>query len=587
MPSGPSSGVMNSSVDSSVCVKRFTTQASSFRWSPGHCLLLLVALYLVPVLFYVFVAFLRKPHIMVVWDSLYYKDLFWAFTHDSPFDLTHHFRVSPLYPLSLLPTALLQGYLQIAQAQLALSAVYYFSGVFPLYRLGCLFGERRTGLLTALLFVIYPSSVYSSWIMSEAVSVPVFLFVLCLACEVMLKAAIWNTLVLGLATGLLMLSRPQGLFLGPVILLLIAVLRRREDRFWIPPFFAGLAGCFLAVAVWTSLGYISSKGLALTYLSVTRETPSPLASVFPSIFQTALHASALWMEGGLLIFPLGLLGGWCLIPSGRRGMIAKLCLSVAFLVLLGVAFHVARHMNEGVDRPVLRYAFYSNLALLPLAAWVLLNGHLSQQFNQRSLSILIVSLSLMLLWPHVWRHMRELDFYFANAPSLLVYSRMDDWPTVAVWALLTFIGLSASALVVRGPLVGTLVVVVLLGIVTRHSVDHCLHVQNRALQKFGLEGVHTLCNQLERGDWEGVPVVCQYDPYVDFLARDILFFVDTDRIRLASEYDGRRPYLFVTFNPLPGERQVMESGGLKAYLMTGPDQGPPPANYTPGPPPWG
>lgn len=548
--------------------------------------ILLFFLYLVPVLSYTFFAFWKKPFVPVVWDSIFYKDLFWGMTTSDSFQLAKHFPVSPLYPLLLLPTAMLKGYLRIAQSQLALGAVYYFFGIIPVYRLGQRLGGKRTGLLAALLFVIYPSSIYSSWIMSEAVSVPIFLFVLWLSSEIMVRANGWNILALGLSCGLLMLSRPQGLFLAPAILLVVVIINSRDRQIFRAVLLSSGVAFLLAGTVWVSLGYISRNGLALAYFTGEHERPTLIAALFGTFFQVPLHACALWMEGGLILFPLGLLGGWCLLKDRRHRATSWLCLSVAILVLISVSFHVAKNMPAGSDQPILRYAFYSNLSLLPMSAWALLNGFRSPSTNQRFLTITILILSGMLLWPHLWKHMRDLEGYFANAPSLQVYVKMYDWPTTAVWAFLTAIGLSAAFLTLRYPRMGVTVTIVLVAIVTRHTLNQWRYIQKKKVNQFGLEGIHALCGHLERGDWKDMPVVCQYDPYVDFLGRTILFFIQSHEVKLAPDYDGKRPYLFVTFQILPDEPLVMSSGGLKAYLMEGPDKGPPPSNYTPGPPPW-
>lgn len=545
---------------------------------------LLTALYLVCVFVYSVLAWVQHEHWhLVTWDSFFYKELFWGLLRESPFRLENHFRVSPLYPLGLLPAGFLSDYRVIAYTHLILSAAYYFSGLFPLFFLGRLLGGTAVGLFSAALFAVYPASIYSSWTLSESVAIPAFLWLFWLLVEQLIAPSRGKTAAAGLAAGLVLLSRPQGLFTVPVLLLLAGLTRPKNLGAWGRLALVAIQGALAAGLVWWKLGYISMSGNALTYLPNLENTPTALQMIPRGLFQLSLHATALWLEGGLVHPTLGILGLWAILSGrGDRNVTGELRLDPARLqlaarytalcsgfLLVAISFFVARFLPDEGARPVLRYAVYSNLILIPFAANALFRSALRipDWLVAASLSALFAQ---TLAWSGLWDQLQALGSFFSNAPALDVYLQLDDLPGWGAALVTGAFGLGVVLLAPRHRLLAAGLPLFLSLTVTRHAWDACIKAPRLAAETMGYSDIHAFCREVETGRWRDTRVYTQWTPHVDYLARYVKFFTGFSGIHDGPAPSGETDFLYLTFEALPGATLEWEGKRLHAYHLETP-----------------
>jgi hypothetical protein len=509
--------------------------------------------------------------------------MFWGLLRETPFHLENHFRVSPLYPLSLLPTGVFTHYIAVMYAQLILSSAYYFSGLFPLYFLGRRLGGPRAGLLSALLFAFYPSSIYSTWIMSEALAIPIFLWFFWFVVELLLVPSFSISMLAGVAAGGVLLSRPQGLVAVPAILVFAGLCHPKDRESWEWLMLTGVVAALFAGFVWLSLGYLSPSSHSLTYFPPLENTPTPLQLLPRGLYQLGVYATALWMEGGLLFPILGILGlGMCmrgrwerepacgLNPSGASlRLIAGYTTTCAVFLLVAVSFFAAYFLPDEGPRPVLRYAVYCNLLLIPFAAKVILDLTIPASNFVAAAAGMTVLFAQTLAWPNLWEVIRNHGSYFSNAPALDVYMQMDSLPGWEAAVITGGIGLTAVflALRYRGLAVG--IPLVLLLVVTRHALAVCIDTPRRTNERLGFSDIHQFCRELETERWQDTPIYSQWTPHVDYLARYVKFFTGCTHIYDSSTAPDKDRSLYLTFETIPDMTPEWEGKRLHAYRIEG------------------
>ncbi|NUN96247.1 MAG: hypothetical protein HUU16_08735 [Candidatus Omnitrophica bacterium] len=440
------------------------------------------------------------------------------------------------------------------------------------------------GLLSATLFAVYPASIYSSWTMSEAVAIPVFLWLFWLLAELLVAPTKWKVAAAGVAAGLALLSRPQGLFTVPSLLLLAGLTRPRELVSWARLLQVGILGAILAGLVWWKLGYISMSGNALTYLPNLENTPTLLQLVPRGLYQIFLHATALWMEGALLLPTLGILGLWLCFrdrghgaasgePSGdpnSDNLLARFTALCSGFLLIAVSLFVARFLPDEGARPVLRYAVYSNLVLIPFAAKALLGCTLSASQCVRVTAALSILFAQPLLWPKLWKQLAELGGYFSNAPALDVYMQMNALPGRQVALLTASVSFVAVNLCLRYRAIAVALPLILSLVVACHAWGVCIGAPRESHERMGFSDIHAFCREVETGRWRETPIYTQWTPHVDYLRRYVKFFTGFPNIHDGPAPPEETDYLFLTFDTVPEATLEWEGERLHAYRMNPP-----------------
>jgi hypothetical protein len=291
----------------------------------------------------------------VMTDELLYERLaISTASTGSPLPHVHHeliSNVNQLYPLLLAPLfhhALVPTALTYAHA---LNAVVMSSAAVPAFLLTRrVTGDRRLALVVAVLSVCIPWIVLSSFLMTEVVAYPVFVWAMLALYEATVRPSRLTDLLLLLALGVAIFARTQ--FAALLIVVPVAVFSRRELIRKHRVLAVAYAGLAIAAVILLAVGRLSD--VFGTY-SVTAE-----GNLIPHGFARSLleHIGPIGLGMGIVPFVLGL--AWLLGSIGRartdeRHAFAVIALTT-FVVLL---FEVTSYdLRFGQGRLHDRYLFY-------------------------------------------------------------------------------------------------------------------------------------------------------------------------------------------------------------------------------------
>ena len=211
-----------------------------------------------------------RPDIYVYNDEIVFQALAYDFSSIGAIDKGQPFRTTypPLYAALLSFGYNLPSRFAVYGLQLFLSQAALFSAVFPLYFLSRHILTSRMALWPPLLFCFMPLTLYSRWLMSENLYLPLFITGLWLVVALGNRSVkIWHSLALAIVLSAAVLTRLQGVLLAAIVAVRILRdawldLRCGEPRQLLKRglyhiiFPAALTG-IICLAAWSVLGYFN------------------------------------------------------------------------------------------------------------------------------------------------------------------------------------------------------------------------------------------------------------------------------------------------------------------------------------------
>jgi hypothetical protein len=340
----------------------------------------------------------------VMTDELLYERLAISIGHlGSPLPHVHGElieNVNQLYPLLLAP--LFQGRLVPAALQDAhvLNAFVMSSAAVPAFLLARRVTQSsRLGYLTAALSVCIPWIALSSFLMTEVVAYPVFLWAMLALHQAAVAPRARNDIVLVIAVAVGILARAQFavlLVVVPIALFLYQLLRRRGVRAAARELVAShrpLAAAYIGLAV-IALALFAADRLSsvLGTYSVTAEGDLVPAGTARSLLE---HLAPLGVALGIVPFLLGI--AWllaALVGSRNREQTAFAAVSAVTIVALLVEV-TSYDLRFGQGRLHDRYFFYVVPLILIAFAAVVREGRWSRWSLIASAGLLALAVTLM------------------------------------------------------------------------------------------------------------------------------------------------------------------------------------------------
>ena len=533
----------------------------------------LIVLYIPAVAVYGILANLYIPMVEVIWDMVFYKRMAFGLHHFSTFDLKHYFPMPPLYPLILSLGCFAPHYLEIEWIQSWLNPMLYFLTLYPLYRYSRILLNPRESAFICLLFLVYPSSIYTQWSMSENLAAPLVLWTMLYAVKMLIAPcpSLKDGFFLGLAIAALVLTRVQLGVIGVGILIWLTCKTARERKNPAAVLMAGGLSITVLLTVWEWLGYFStpnSSPLYAEFSSLPMEDALPLCGTI-----LTAHGIGLWLEGGTVIplfgmtaFLLSLLRPDALTDKQKE--LARMVFGITLLDLASVAvFYVLRITIEPWSI-ALRYIFYLNLIGLPM---VLDMAGIMRKVPIRppGLTWILYGLigcafALGFVVPGVWSKLSDPHRFFSNAPQLdFMYQLVKEGP---VRAGFFFMGISL--------LLGVLLVYVryigragwwgALLYIQLCMFDYYFEMHQHTIEVSKIKDIHQFCSRLDAGQWNDIPLYCE-DKY-DYWVPNIYYWVNRKSVRLPPAAPRPTPpYLLLTDILHPDGELVFQSGELRAY----------------------
>lgn len=305
-------------------------------------------------------------------DELVYWELGQSFADSGSFVLRGVYGApwvnnGPLYPILIAPTFVVADLTAAYALVKALNAVLMSTAAVPAYFLACRLLSRRAALVAAAATVLVPSLVYTTRVMSENVSYPLFLWAV-LAMNAALERPSARRQLLALAAiGLVTLSRGQMAVLLPAFAGSIVLWA------WIDPRTGGSSfrrHLRAFAPTWVAVGLAAATGLAIATGSLVTQT-----AVFPHVRLWLAPAKILWhvadldLYAGVMPFAAFVLMIWWVAASGaaniRMGIFASVSIATfaALVTLAGVYSTAYPHVYD-------RYVFYVvPLFFITLLAW--------------------------------------------------------------------------------------------------------------------------------------------------------------------------------------------------------------------------
>lgn len=513
----------------------------------------------------------------VLWDSVFYKHLAFGFADWRSFALHNHFPIPPLYPFLLSFGVIHQDYLLTETIQSWINPVLYFSGLFPVYYLARLTMPMRYGILSALIYIAYPSGVYAQWTLSENLAYPVSLWCFYFAAKSLIHSQFtrYDAAAFGLICAANLLTRIQSVaFVFP--LLAWCLWRRwRKKQPIANSVYAALGGFSLWFLALYVLGYFQSKGDWFLYSSTDAALKHSIWNyvlIFLNRFFS--HWTALWVEGGFLLPSVPLAGlitsKFDLIACNQQKRELLLGWFLISVCLVGsISFYRVLRVDEEVWSVSLRHLSYVNLWAVPLA--IMLIAEMDKPKYSAILFAVIIAANIVLsgafFLPEAWEGFTRPETYFANAPSMDILDQFEQ--TGPFLSSLLFI-MTAGLLIgfsIRFSVSGIICWIIFLLYIYGCSMDFVNDDRLYAIQHHRYQSVHEFCSQVQAGRWKNYKIYCVEETQHQLLRPNLLYWLNI-QCNLLS-YDASKPkppYLLITFREDQQGELVFQSGKLKAYL---------------------
>ncbi len=539
----------------------------------------LLYLYGLAVFVHGYFANVNLPIVDVYWDVVFYKTMAFGLADLAHFELKNHIPVPILYPFLLSFGCYAESYRMIEWIHSWMNPAIYFLGFFPLYHLSRFLLNAKQSAAVCVLFLFYPSVIYTQWTVSENLAIPLTLFsayyaIRFLVCE---KPSRSDAIFLGIGLAALVLTRVQAVVIAAAVIGWILMRRWIQGKNVSRPILACTIAVLLIFCVWWGVGYLSMDQASFIYSEVNENSIDNPQQFFSSYFNRFLtHWTALWLEGALLVPALALfllLNIWFFrepISQNHREMIYFLFI-VSFAVVASIAWY--RVMRIGIEpwSVSLRHVCYSNLLLLPVSVYAV--GRYSTMTFPHFLRRLLMYLAIIIFlvcgffFREAWDGLTHCQRYFCNSPSLDYMRQFSRTSVLAAGIFFLILSLCLGALCLRNRRWGLFVMVGLLLYIQGSEYDYMLEDQQFTLQVMNIEDVHRFCEQLEKGRWKGIPIYCQEDNRVQYLVPNFRYWLNRRANPLPDENSPpEKPYLYFTFEEQETGELVFRSGKARAYL---------------------
>lgn len=538
----------------------------------------LVLLYGPAVLFFAVLANVNYPVLEVIWDMVFYKTMAHGLFHWNSFDLKRHFPVPPLYPLILAPANFAPSYLWIERIQSWIDPAVYFLSLFPLYWLSRLILGVRESVIVCFLFLLYPTSIYTQWTLSENLAIPLTILAAWLGSRLLLdkKPLAKDGIYLGIVLAGLVLTRVQAIIIVAAILggLNFRWYKRWDSPapFWIP--FGAFAA--LVVSVWWWFGYLAADQFSFFYSDVKwGKSNSPFFSILLNRFWA--HVTALWLEGALLIPTLAVVV-WLktsIIKSPEdRTMktVSNFLLFLSLAVIVSVSFYRSMRADMELWSVSLRHACYGNLILIPLGVAGM--DHLTSLTRRNRIILVSILAGTVFVFaagfwlPEVWPGLCNSHPYFTNAPSLDFMIQLKGETVWVGGSFLALLSLALGVVCLWNRYAGTFVLVVLFIYISGHTIDFSLKIRDRAVLSQHVDDMHAFCARLDAGEWKDIPIYCDERRESLYQSASIRYWVYRNANALPDgDPKPKPPFLYLTPNEQDGAELVMQLGYYRVYLF--------------------
>ncbi len=538
----------------------------------------LAFLYFPAVLFFGILANIDTPILEVCWDMVFYKSMAHGLYHFSTFDLHQHFPVPPLYPSVLAIGNIAPNYLWVEIIQSWINPAIYFLGLYPLYSLSRLFLNVRDSRFACLLYLLYPTSIYTQWTLSENLAIPLTLWAAAHASRMRVnqRPTIRDGIYLGIILSALVLTRVQAIVVVVCILLWMLYGWLRRQSSYAPFVISSSVFTVLTVTLWWWFGYLAGDGLSLFYSDVKLgESESALFFLFINRFWA--HGTALWLEGALLVPTLAVML-WLRTLFSRSSNEPALKTISSFLIFLSLSIVISVSLYRILRADMepwsisLRHACYGNLLLIPLcvaAMGGLASVNLRKWIVQTSMLLGIVAWFAGGFWlPDVWRGLCYSHDFFTNAPSLDFMKQLKGetvWAGGGFLAALSFV-FGISCLWNRK--IGMVVLTVLFVYIQAQTIDYTLFIRHRAAVDQHVEEIHEFCARLEAGHWEGIPIFIDEKRESLYKSANLIYWINRKANALPNgEPKPNPPFLYLTHWEQKDAELVFHPGFFRVYLF--------------------
>ncbi len=538
----------------------------------------LVWLYLPAVLFHGWFATKDVFIIDVYWDSIFYKQLAFGLADWNTFHIQNHFPVPPLYSFFLSFAVMDGDYILTETLQSWLNPAIYFLGLIPTYKLTRLFLSRHYGILAAVLFIAYPTGVYTQWTLSENLSFPLSLFCFYFAAKSLSQPSFSKTdsFYFGLLCAANLLTRIQSIaFVFP--LALWCIFRRWRNHSNAAELFEACSGgVILWIFMLFYLGYFEAKGDWVLYSTTDEQIKRSVVDyILAFLNRFYAHWTALWIEGALLLPTIPLAGllaskfGAIKLNSSQREILH--CWFIVSLCLVGsISFYRLLRLDVEYWSVSLRHLSYVNLLAIPLAFFVLDSFVHS---TKKAYAILCFLTAALILWgsmflPEVWPGLVRPATYFSNAPTLDFMEQLKSTGPLLSGIMFLVISIAVLSLMIRFMIAGLMVWIVLLLYIYGCSMDYINQDRRYAIERMGYEDIHLFCAQLEEGRWNEYTIYCMEDERVQYLRPNLRYWINRySAVHVQNKPMPEPPFLYLTFRDDASGELVFLSGDLKAYLF--------------------
>ena len=535
-----------------------------------------VILYVPAVILFGFLANLYTPMVDVIWDMVFFKQMAFALHDISTFNIKHSFPVQPLYPLFLSIGCFAPDYRSIEFIQSWLNPAMYFFTLFPLYRLSRLLLNPRESAWVCLLFIFYPSTIFTQWSMSENLAAPLTLWMIAEAATLLLaERPSWkHSALLGLAISAMILTRILLIVICLAALAWLAYrfLKRGQELRIVA--LAGGVAFTLVMIIWWQMGYLSHEESWPVYANFTSITAEKAIPLFFTIF--CAQWTGLWLDGALV--PIALL----LTAVVRIGVkpkdispaqleMVKMFFFISLIYISSVAGYYVKRTDFERWSVNLRYVFYINILCLPLAvstaAW--LRKRTVRPLWLPWLIFVLAALlpSLGFFMHDLWDKITDPHAYFSNAPTLDFIYQIRAKP---IQSASFFFGctLALGTLCLTTRRLGWLCLCGVMLYVQLCTFDFYFQLQKQTLHNWWVNDIHAFCRELEDGHWNELPIYCEEEYESQYLVPNLWYWLNQKSTAL-SPAAPRPPKPYLLFTPHPHDDGTLDfkSGDLHAYVM--------------------
>jgi hypothetical protein len=359
----------------------------------------------------------RSPAPWIVPDEPVYSQLARSFAEGGHFSVAGHpfpaWSFGPLYPMVVAPTYWVFGSLTHAYlAVKALNCLLLALSAIPAYFLARRVLDRANALILACLAVLIPSGIYTTKVMTESLSYPLFLLAALAVVTVLERPSRRGEVIALIATVAAALSRAQLAVLLPAFLstaVVVDAFERREAggrgvrRYVIRQFRAYPITWLALASLLTAFVLLRILGISINGIAHGHGPATASVGLIPVAQSFILHLATLDLYVGVLPFAaLAVLTGM----AAKRGMPRETRILCAFTISVScwLALAAAKYLVAAYPGSFLRiydrYMFYA-VPLLLIAFLVWLREGLPRPRGTVAITLCAVALPIAIPYSHV------------------------------------------------------------------------------------------------------------------------------------------------------------------------------------------